>query len=193
MNRPTLDKLTDHAAVDIEIGGRPYTFRELSVDALGRLQADIKRLCPSPVARIMPQLEGLPPRDRDKMLEFAYREAQAWPPVVGTAEGAAALLSTEPGQVAVLHEGLKASDPDTTLDEAAAVYRQLRRDAARQAKAARAAGRRYDGEGVAKRIFGVLFDVEDSGDESPKGQGPGAAASPSTGPCFSGSASNGSG
>ena len=73
---------------------------------------------------------------------------------MGTSAGALALLSTEPGQIEALWRGLQLHQAETTRDQARALYRQLTREAAAEA---RRNGPAADGEGTVRRIFSVLF------------------------------------
>lgn len=155
----TLDQLTDAPQLIITIGDDAYMFSELPVAALGRLQAWIKQTVPHPIAALKPHLAGLDPEDRRVLLERAYDEALAWPPILGTPAGAQALLSNEAGQTEAFHEGLKVHQPETTRTQAARLYRALLRDA--------------DGSGGKKaaRIFAILFgapDPERAGPARPK-------------------------
>ncbi len=166
----TLDQLTDLPQLELPIGGKLYRFSELPVEALGRLQAIIKRTVPHPVAALAGHLDGLAEADRQYVLEQARAESWRWPPVVGTAAGAAALLGTEEGQIEALYEGLQVHQPETSRAVAVRIFRLLRTDSAAAAKAAKAAGRKYDGEGPARRIFAALFGLDDPdlADELPK-------------------------
>lgn len=161
----TLDQLTDEPQLSIGIGGRLYRFSELPIEGLGRLQAWLKANCVHPVTALKDHLDGLPDRDRERLLEAARREGRDWPPQVGTAAGAAALLGTEPGQIEALYEGLRVHQPETSRELAVRIFRQLRRDAGKLAAAARKEGREYDGEGPARLIFATLFGLEDPDDE----------------------------
>jgi len=157
----TLTELTDQPLLAIVIGGRQYYFSELPIGQLSVLQTFLGRTVPHPIEAVKPYLAGLPDADRAALLEGARREARSWPPEVGTAAGAAALLGTEPGQVEALFCGLSIHHPEITRDGARAVYRALQRDSQREARAAKRAGRQYDGEGAARRIFAVLFGLDD--------------------------------
>jgi len=168
----TLDQLTDAPQLTVSIAGREYQFGELPLDALGRLQAWIKRAVPNPIDAVKPHLEGLSEADRRALLDRAYDDARSWPPILGTDAGAKALLSGEPGQVEAFHEGLKVHQPQVTRAEAGRLYKTLLRDAARDRSAAR----------TAARIFAVLFGAPDP--ERPDGTGlpKGPAAGPTAAP-----------
>jgi hypothetical protein len=170
MREPDLAQLTDHPDLTIAIGGREYRFSELPVAQLGRLQAWVKDSSPHPVDE-----------DRRYLLDQARRDAQRWPPKVGTAEGAAALLGTEPGQIEALAAGLSVHHPELSRADAERVFRALRKDAAKEARRAQREGRKYDGEGAARRIFAVLFGLDDDEDDDLKNFGPNGTAAGSIG------------
>lgn len=172
-----LDRLTDQHCLEIDIGGQVFRFSELPIEALGRLQAVIKTLVPHPVGALSGHLDGLCDADRQYLLQQAWIEAKSWPPVIGTAAGAAALLGSEPGQIETLYEGLRVHQPAITKEEARQIYRLLRRQSASDSRKAQQQGREYDGEGPARRIFGTLFGLDESdeaGDELPKKEEEGA-------------------
>jgi hypothetical protein len=166
-----LSHLTDQPQLRLTICGRAYRFSELPLEALGRLQEWLKANHKHPLDDIKPHLSGLSDTDRAAVLEAARKEGRNWPPQIGTAAGSAALLSSEPGQVEAVYEGLLVHQPELSREAAARVYRQLRKEAGAAAKAAKRAGREYDGEGTAHRIFAVLFGLDDPSDEYdlPKG------------------------
>lgn len=194
MSELGLDELADKDVLKVEIDGRTYEFRELSIGGLAELQAVIRRIVPNPLVAIRPSLEGQPERIRREIMEFAYRDALNWPPKIETAAGKVALLNAEEGQVAALFEGLKTCDPGATRERAESLYRALDRDREAKARAAREAGLAYDGEGLMMDIMRKLFRIPepdpDAGDR-PKGAGP-SPTSRSTGRSYSGSPSNGS-
>src|SRR4051812_24819181 len=103
--------------VEIEIAGRKFLFRELNFEALGRLQQWIKDHTPHPITSLMPFLKGVSAEHAATLLEGARRDALAWPPKIGTAAGAVALMETEEGQKATLLEALRAMQPGTTREE----------------------------------------------------------------------------
>lgn len=166
---PDLTQLTDQPELSVPIGGRRYLFSELPLSALARLQTWVNDHTPHPVDSLRGHLDGLPDHVAVAMGEAARNESKAWPPQVGTSAGAIALLSTEPGQIQTLFEGLAAHEPGVTLDDAYRVYRGLRREAAREVKAAKRAGRKCDGEGTVQRVFAVLFGLDDGDESLPKG------------------------
>lgn len=161
-----LTQLTDEPELIVQIGGRAYQFSELPIEALARLQSWLRANNPHPVDALRGHLEGLPDHVAIAMGEAARKEAKTWPPQVGTAAGSIALLSTEPGQIEVLYEGL-CGHQATTRESAHALYRVIQKQTAREAKAAKAAGLKYSGEGTITRIFGVLFGLDDSEDRLP--------------------------
>lgn len=166
---PTLDRLAGQPELSLEINGRRYHFSELPIESLARLQSWVKDHVPNPLEAVKPLLGGLPAEDRQYLLDQARRDALGWPPVIGTAAGAAALLSTEPGQIEALHVGLAVHQPETTPEEARRIFRVLSKDARKEAKRAKRDGRNYDGEGSARDIFAVLFGLaSDDEDLFPK-------------------------
>lgn len=193
MNRPTLDRLTDQPTLTVEIDGEAYHFSEISIDARGRLQALIRELVQHPIAAISGQLDGLAERDRNRLLDRAYKDALRWPPRLENPEGFEILMTSERGQVAVIHEALRVHRPDTTYEDAERVYRRMDRGLANERTRATRAGELYDAEAIPKRIFMHLFGKDEhlDGGDSPKGPGP-ATTSRSTGHSSSGPASNGS-
>lgn len=159
-----LTKLTDEPELAIIINGRLYHFSELPIAAIARLQTWVRANIPHPVDSLKGHLDGLPESVAIAMGQAARQEAKSWPPQVGTGAGAIALLSSEPGQVETLYEGLVAHQPGATREDAQRLYRELTREAARQSKAAKRAGKKYDGEGEVQRIFSVLFGLDQSAD-----------------------------
>lgn len=170
----SLIELDDRPELTATIGGREYHFGELPLEQLARLDAFLRRTVPHPVQAIRPHLAGLPDADRQALLENARREARSWPPQAGTSAGMAAILSTEPGQLEALEAGLAVHHPGLSRADAARVYRQLQRDAMREAARRRRAGLADDGEGLVKRIFSVIFGygdpaLEDAEEPLPEG------------------------
>ena len=165
-----LTKLTGGAELRVPIGGRVYAFSELPIDALATLQDFIRKTTPNPIDLVKPHLDGLSTADRQHVLEQARLDAKNWPPQVGTSAGALALLSSEPGQIEAIHVGLTVHQPDTTREQALTVFRALCKQAAKDAKEAKAKGLTYSGEGTVQRIFACLFGLDDldDGDGLPK-------------------------
>jgi hypothetical protein len=166
MSNADLTQLTDQPELTVTIGGKPYQFSELPIAAISRLQTWVRANTPHPFDSLKGQLDGFPDHVAVAMGEAARKEAKSWPPQVGTAAGSIALLSTEPGQIETLYEGLAVHATATTRDDARSVYRQIQREAVRDAKAAKKAGKKYDGEGTVTRIFEVLFGVADDSEEA---------------------------
>lgn len=160
-----LTKLTDRPELTVPIGGRDYDFSEIPIGKLSDLQDFIRKAVPHPLEALKGHLDGFSDRDRDRLLDEARAAGAKWPPQVGTAEGAAALLGTEAGQVEALRVGLSVHHPEMTADDAGRLFRQLRKETLRLARAARKAKRDYDGEGTVRRIFAVLFGLDP--DEEP--------------------------
>lgn len=173
-----LTHLNDRPELAVAIGGREYRFSEVPIGRLADLQDFLRRTLPHPIDAIKPHLDGLAAADRQSLLEAARREGRSWPPQAGTAAGTAALLATEAGQVEALFAGLSVHHAGLSREDAARLYHQLGRDAARaQARAARlhrqacAAARREgrpapdppaaDEDGAARRIFSVIFGMGD--------------------------------
>lgn len=158
--------------LSVEIRGRLYQFSELPIDSLARLQAWVKANVPHPLDVVKGHLDGLPDGDRRYLLDQARIDARSWPPVVGTAAGAAALLSTEPGQFEAFFEGLLVHQPATVRNLARSLFRGLRADAAKAAQAAQKEGREFDGESTARSIFAVLFGLGSHLEADDEGQLP---------------------
>ncbi len=178
----SLETCTDSPELTVTIGGASYSFSELPIAQLAKLQTWIRAHVPHPLDTLKGHLDGLDPADRAALLEAARVEARGWPPQIGTAAGAAALLGSEPGQVEALAAGLSVHHADLSREHVGRIYRQLRKDAGREAKKARREGREYDGEGDVRRIFAVLFGLDDPDEpELPNGSGRPIPAEASTG------------
>ncbi|MDG3003251.1 hypothetical protein [Paludisphaera mucosa] len=196
MNPPTLDSLIDAPALVVEVGGRTYRFSELTLAALGRLQAWIKATCPHPLDALKPHLEGLTAAERRELIADAVEAGRSWPPRIGTNAASELLLGTQEGQLLVLLEGLRAQEPAATDADAEALYSGLTREVKRAAREARAAyvaecaahaaaseaaeaaglkptpppaPPKFDGDARIGRIYGTLFGTYDPEDEGPKG------------------------
>ncbi len=163
MSRPTLTltELADAPELSVTIGGQLFHFSELPLERLARLQSYINRTVPDPWQHARERAAGLPDAVAAALLENARQESLRWPPQLGTAAGAVALLSTDAGQLEALHEALQVHQPGITRDDARAVFRLMRKDSAARMREARRAGRAYQGEGVARRIFAVAFGQDD--------------------------------
>ena len=157
----TLTELADAPELSVTIGGHLFHFSELRLEQLGRLQAFINRTVPDPWQHARSRVAGLPDGVAAAVLENARQESLRWPPQLGTGAGAVALLSTDEGQVLALHEALQVHQPAMTLDDARAVFKAMRKDTAAEMRKAKAEGRVYKGEGVARRIFAVAFGQDD--------------------------------
>lgn len=158
-----LSELTDRPELTVTIGGRAYHFSEVPIDRLADCQDFLRRTVPHPVQAIRPHLDGLKPEDRQALLENARREARDWPPQAGTSAGMLALCSTEAGQLAALAAGLSVHHPEATPADVRRIYRELQREALREAKRRKrdAGTGGDDGEGLVKRIFSVIFGFGD--------------------------------
>lgn len=130
--------------IQIDICGKSFGFSEFRLADLGELQQWVKDHTPHPIEAVKPHLAGLPDSDRAALLNDARRDALRWPPQVGTAAGAAALLGTEDGQVETLWVALRIHQTDTTRVGAAKLYRRLRTDPDK-----------------AQRIYAIAFGMEE--------------------------------
>lgn len=137
------------------IGGVDLVFSEIPIEGLARLQAWINEHVPHPLEAIRGRLDGLPASIASDLADKARREATNWPPEVGTPEAAAALLGSTAGQVAALLEGLRVHHPDATPDDAARLYRTLRREVARSKDERRV-----------RRIYATIFGTATPDDEA---------------------------
>lgn len=160
-----LDDLTNQPS-PIEIAGRTYLFSELPFESLGALQKWVKDNHPHPLRALRGQLDGFTDEEKAELLSQAREEAKHWPPVIGTARGAAALLRTESGQMQALWVALKVHQPDTSEAEARRLYKALEKEAATIARRNRKSG--GDAEAKVSRIFAVAFGLaqEDEGDDA---------------------------
>lgn len=161
-----LAELTDQPTLSVAIGGKTYRFSELTLEGLGRLQAWINTHCVDPLESIKSGLEGFPPEDRQFLLNEARKDRKAWPPDVKTSAGKKALLGTdpgnggEPGQIEALFEGLRVHWPSVTREQAHRMYRDLTKEAFQLAKAAKRAGKKFNGETTIQRIYATMFDLD---------------------------------
>lgn len=163
-----LTKLTDRPELTVAIDGRDYHFSEVPIARLSDLQDYIRKAVPHPLEALKGHLDGFGDRDRDRLLDEARAAAAKWPPQAGTAEGAAALLSNEAGQRTALGVGLSVHHPETSAEDVDRLFRWLRKDTLRRAKAARKAGRKDDGEAVVGRIFAVIFGLDPDAEPLPE-------------------------
>lgn len=136
------------------IGGVRVVFSEVPLGGLARLQAWINEHTPHPLEAIRDQLGHLPPAIASDMAERARREALDWPPEIGTAEGANALLGSTEGQVEAFWEGLRVHHPDATHSDAARLYKVLKREVAKSRDQRRV-----------KRIYATIFGTATPDDE----------------------------
>jgi hypothetical protein len=126
-----LTKLVDGIPDLLErIGGVEVVFSEVPIEGLARLQAWIKANVPHPLEAIRDYLAKLPPGVASDLAEKARRDAMNWPPEIGTAEAAVALLGSTEGQVAAFLEGLLVHHPDATPSDARRLYNTLKREVA---------------------------------------------------------------
>lgn len=143
--------LAEHAdqPQTVTVGGRAFKFSELSLESCARIQAWIKEHVPNPLQAVRQHLDGFNQADRALLLESARKDAQHWPPEVGTPAAAEALASSPSGLIYVLFEGLRAHDPDATLDMARWLHKRIRND-----------------EGAARAIFSLLYGIAMDGEPS---------------------------
>lgn len=151
MSNLNLADLTDQSQLNVSIGGQDYQFSELTLDAKGRLQAWLHRNVPNPVEAIKDDLDGIDPEIAFRLLNEARKERQHWPPDIESGAGKIALLSSEPGQIEVLWEGLKTQQPDITRPRAYKVFMALKQESA---KVSRKGG---NGERKIQSIFAAIF------------------------------------
>jgi hypothetical protein len=154
-----LTNLVDLPELTVAIAGQDYHFSELPLGKRALLQAWIAAHVPNPMEQVKAELAGLAAEDRQYLLNEARKERQHWPPDVETARGKIALLSTEPGQVEALVVGLSVHHPEITRGQATKLFKQLERETAAAARAAKAAGLEYNGESTIQRIYATLFGL----------------------------------
>lgn len=159
--------------VSFEVDGVAFKVAEISLDSQARLQAWLRVNVPHPIAAVREHLKGLSPEQQSIVLEIATREALRWPPKIGTAEAARALLTDSRGQVAVFLEGLQAADATATSREAEWLAKRLNHT--RNTKTSRR---------VLSVIFGTDYDDDDDQVDGESADGPkadeNASPSPST-------------
>lgn len=151
-----LSTLNGRSESTVRIDGRDYQFSELPIASLADLQDWIRARTPHPIDAIKPHLDGLTADERMTLLREARDDARRWPPIVGTPDGAAALMSSQDGQIETIYVGLRVHQPETTRDEARRLYRAMLRD--------------RDDQAVA-RIVAVMFGypfVDDPPEGGPK-------------------------
>lgn len=149
----TLTELLDGPELTVEIGGEPYSFSEIPVGILVSLQGWVNKHTPHPLDSLKGHLDGLPEPVALALAEKARQEAKLWPPQIGTAAGAIALLGGTAGQKEALFVGLKIHQPEMTRERSDRIYRQIETNA-------------MQGESLARRIFAVLFGQGDPERES---------------------------
>lgn len=135
------------------IGGIDVVFSEITIEGLARLQSWIKDEVPHPLEALRDHLEHLPPAIAADLAERARHESMNWPPEIGTAEGATALLGSTNGQIHAFYEGLRVHHPDATIVDAARLYKVLKREVARSKDKRRV-----------RRIYATIFGT-DTADE----------------------------
>lgn len=161
-----LAELTDQPTLSVTIGGKAYRFSELTLDGLGRLQAWINKHCVNPLDSIKSGLDGFSEEDRRTLLDQARKEYKSWPPDIKTSRGKKAVLGSEPGeggepgQIEVLFEGLRVHQPETTREQSREIYGALTKEAMKLAKAAKRAGKKFNGETTIQKIYATMFDLD---------------------------------
>ena len=91
----TLEQLAGQPELTLTIGGQEYGFGELTLDAKARLQVWLKKNTTDPLESVKAGLDGLPPEDRQYLLNEARKERLAWPPEISTNAGRLALLNSD--------------------------------------------------------------------------------------------------
>lgn len=103
------------APIDVELGGRPYKLRPLTMAEWGRLQSWYKSAVRSPLERAVAAIKAA--RDRGEpfgeaietvLLSHAQLETAAWPPRVGTLAWFVSVDSHPEGITKFLHAALSA-------------------------------------------------------------------------------------
>lgn len=175
--KPGLDQLLD-VGTDVTVGGKTYRFGELTLGAMARLQGWIKSHVPNPLAALRGELDGFTAEEKAVLLEGARKEAQHWPPVIGSPDAARHLFSSPDGHRALLKEALLVHQPEIGEAEVERLYRRIRFD-----------------EALSTRIMGLAFgrDLDQSGDgeDATRKNGCGRTPDPLTGHSSSGSVSSG--
>jgi hypothetical protein len=146
-----LADFTDQPELVVTVAGQELRFSELTLEAKGRLQAWLHRNVPNPVEAIKDDLEGINPEIAFRLLNEARKERKNWPPDIESGAGKIALLSTEPGQIEVLWEGLKTQQPDITRPRAYKIFMALKQESAKVAR------RGKNGERKIQEIFAAIF------------------------------------
>ena len=141
----TLEQLAGKPELTLTIGGQEYHFSELTLDAKARLHVWLRNHTPDPLESVKAGLEGLPPADRQYLLNEARKERLAWPPEISTANGRLALLGSENGQQELLFEGLLIHHPEMTRPGAFKIYRLMEREP--------------NGADMIKRIYATLLHL----------------------------------
>jgi hypothetical protein len=168
-----LTELTDEPELTVQIGGKTFHFSELPIGSLAKLQAWIKANMPDPLVTLRERLNGYPESVVAKLTADVRQETPNWPPIMGSAEAAVALMGTQAGQVYSLWVGLLVHQPAATIEDADRVYRKLKK--------------MRDGK-LVKRIFRTIFgtavperDEDDDAENSPDPKDAAAAAPASNG------------
>jgi hypothetical protein len=149
----------DQPELEISIGGRIYYFSELPLACRARLQSWIQSKTPHPMEAVKAHVEGLDTDDRQYLLNEARKEAQDWPPDIGSPRGKILLLGTDAGQAETLYVGLTVHQPDMTREAAHKLFRALEREAAYERRRAKSEGREPAGENAIQRIYACMFGL----------------------------------
>jgi hypothetical protein len=170
MTEPSLAELLDGPTFTLRIGGADYRFGEIPVPSMLALEEWIKANSPHPIQAIKPYLDGLPPEERQSLLENARKDAKDWPPRVGTQAGSRVLMSSgDLGQIEVLYYGLLVHHKEATREHARGLHCWLERAMRREIAAD------PDGESpTVRRIYAAIFGMLDEQGEPisgpPKGE-----------------------
>lgn len=170
MNEPSLSELLDGPVLTVRIGGGDYRFSELPIASMVALEEWIKVNSPHPIDAIRSHLDGLSSEERQSLLESARKDANDWPPRIGTQAGSRVLMGGgDLGQIEVLYHGLLVHHKDATREHARGLHRWLERAMRREVAAD------PDGESpTVRRIYAAIFGMLDERGEPisglPKGE-----------------------
>lgn len=154
MMNDALDKILNSPVTIEARNGASFVVRELSLDALARLQSWIRARYPHPIAAIRDYLDGLDPSERAALLEAARKDAAHWPPSVNSAEAITFVLNSHEGILTLALEALRSANPAATEADAMRLYHAIRHD-----------------DAAARRLFAAVFGRDDpETGEAPKAE-----------------------